>query len=68
MEFKDTYSWLTRIRLCWTVLTTGRHNPKDYKTRDEEKQWQICRQRDRELASAIRPRTDTHIDDRYMEQ
>ena len=51
-------SWRNRIKLCWSVLTTGTYNPKDYKTIHEEEQWAICRQRDEEMNACIRPRTN----------
>ena len=55
---KDKLSWISRLKLCWFILSKG--TTKDlplYRTRHEEEQWKICRQRDKELAAACRPRT-----------
>ena len=50
-------SWITRLRLCWTVLTKGAYNTKMYRTRHAQRQWDMCRQRDKELQRTCRPRS-----------
>ena len=57
---KNKLGWWTRIKLCWSVLTTGAYNPKDYRTRDAQKQWDICQKRQAEMDACIQPRTETH--------
>ena len=53
----DKLGWLTRIKLCWVVLTKGKFNPAEYRTRYMQEQWDICRKRDAEMNACIRPRT-----------
>jgi len=55
----DKFSWLTRLKFCWTLLTRGTYNPKDYKTIHEQKEWDACRKRDKEMNKCVRPRTNT---------
>ena len=65
----DKLSWITRIKLCWTVLTTGKYNPKEYKTKHEDEQWQICQKRLKEMQATIRPRSEfTCTDPNDIEQ
>ena len=54
---KHELSWKNRLKLCWAVLTTGKYNPSDYKTIHEQEQWDLCRQRDKEMNACTRPRT-----------
>jgi hypothetical protein len=54
---KEKMSFWTRIRLCWTVLTTGAHNPTNYLSRHAVKQLKICQKREKEMQLACRPRT-----------
>ena len=54
---KDKLSWLTRLRLCWEVFTRGQYDPRDYRTRHQEQQWQICEERRKEMEKCTRPRT-----------
>lgn len=54
----DKLGWWTRIRLCWTVLTKGEYDPTQYRTRLAQEQWDICRQRDKEMNACARPRTE----------
>ena len=55
----DRLGWITRLKLCWSVLIKGTYDPKEYRTREAQKQWDLCRRRDKEMASTIRPRTET---------
>ena len=55
---EDKLAWITRLSLCWTVLTKGKYNPKDYKTKHEEKQFRICQKRLKEMQACVRPRTE----------
>ena len=52
---KDKLSWRTRLRLFWDVFTKGKYDPRDYKTINEEEQWQRCEKMRKDLASAERP-------------
>jgi len=61
-------SWITRLRLCWTVLTKGVYNKNMYKTRYMQRQWDICRERDKEMQKGCRPRTNYNDDSEFMEQ
>ena len=65
---RDKMSWGTRIKLCWQVLTKGTHNPELYRTRHAQEQWDICRQRDKEMNECNRPRTPIHYADELLEQ
>ena len=56
---KHKLSWWTRIKLCWAVLTKGKYDHTQYRTRHMQKQWDTCRQRDIEMAATCRPRTHT---------
>ena len=61
-------SWITRLRLCWTVLTKGVYNTKMYRTRHAQQQWDACRQRDIELQKGCRPRTSFKTRSEFMDQ
>lgn len=50
--------WITRIKLCWRVLTRGTYDPDKYRTRHAQKQWRTCEQRRRDLDATIRPKRD----------
>jgi hypothetical protein len=65
---KDTLSWATRIRLCWDVLVKGIFKREHYKTIHEQEQWDICRQRDKEMNATTRPRTYIGYGDPHDEQ
>ena len=52
---KDKLSWRTRLRLFWDVFTRGKCDSRDYKTINEEEQWQRCEKMRKDLASAERP-------------
>ena len=64
----DKLSWRTRAKLCWSVLTKGKYDPRDYKTIRQQEQWDICEQRRRDLEGGHRPREPFPYDDDYMEQ
>ena len=58
MKAKDKLRWVTRLKLCWFILTKGTTEGLPlHRTKREEEQWNICRQRDKELEAASRPRT-----------
>jgi hypothetical protein len=65
---KDKLSFLTRIKLCWEVLTRGEYDPRNYRTRHLEKQWQICEKRRKELEACTRPRTEYAPRDDWLGQ
>ena len=65
---KNKFSFLTRIRLCWVVLTTGKYDTRDYKAIHEEEQWEICEKRRKELAASCRPRGPFPYSDPLDEQ
>ena len=64
---KHLLSWPTRLKLCWDVLVKGKFESTHYKTKHEQEQWEICRQRDREMDACKRPRTRP-LGDPYDEQ
>ena len=64
---QEKMSLRTRLRLCWTVLVKGTYDPKNYKTRHAQKQWNTCEQRRKDLEVSCRPRTDC-ADSEYMDQ
>ncbi len=68
MKDKHRFSWKTKLRLCWDVMTRGRHDLRDYKTIHEEEQWEICQKRQAEMDACIRPRTEFNYDDDLLEQ
>jgi len=68
MKYEDKLGWITRLKLCWSVLVKGTFIPEDYKTRHYQRQWDICRQRDKEMQEACRKRTRYTSDSEYMEQ
>jgi len=58
MGDKNKLAWSSRLKLCWFILSKGTTIDLPlYRTRHEEEQWNICRQRDKELEAASRPRT-----------
>ena len=63
----DKLSYATRIKLCWEVLTRGKYDPRNYKTRHQEEQWQNCEKRREEMESYTRPRTEK-IDSDWLGQ
>lgn len=65
---RDTLSWPTRLKLCWDVLVKGKFERGHYKTIHEQEQWDICRQREKEMNSNIRPRTYIDFKDPNDEQ
>ena len=54
----DKLSWINRLKLCFVVMFKGKYNSKDYKSRRQEEQWKICRQREAEIDAYTRPRTE----------
>ena len=68
MKDKHRFSWKTKLRLCWDVMTRGRYDPRDYKTIHEEEQWEICEKRRDEMDACKRPRTEFHYTDDFLEQ
>jgi len=65
---KNSFSWMTRIRLCWNVFTRGKYDSRDYKTIHEEKQWKICEKRREELTVSCRSREPFTYRDELDEQ
>tara|TARA_Y100000310_G_C20486042_1_gene716902 strand:- start:706 stop:909 length:204 start_codon:yes stop_codon:yes gene_type:complete len=65
---KNKLSFTNRIKLCWNVLIKGKYNPKDYKTTQEQEQWEICEKRRKEMQAHSRSRTDFHHKDELFEQ
>ena len=55
---EDKMSLWTRARLCWAVLTEGEFNPRNYRSRRAQKQWEICEQRRKDMEVESRPSTD----------
>ena len=41
------------------MLITGTYDPNNYRTIRAQQQWDICRLRDKEMNTCIRPRTET---------
>lgn len=64
---KEKMSFWTRIRFCWTVLTTGAYNPMNYLSRHAARELATCKQREKELQAACRPRTNVG-ESEYMSQ
>ena len=64
---KEKMSFWTRIRFCWTVLTRGAYDPRDYMSRHAAKELKICQQREKEMQAATRPRTEV-TESEYMGQ
>jgi hypothetical protein len=54
---KNKMSFWTRIKLCWKALMHGTYEPAEYRTRDAQKQWEICERRRRDLGKTIRRAT-----------
>ena len=65
---KHNFSWKTRLRLCWDVLTKGKYDSRDYRTIHQQEQWELCEQRRKELIASTRPRSEFNCDSEYMEQ
>ena len=65
---KDRLSWSTRLRLCWNVLTKGKYNWREYRTRHDEEQWLICEQRREEMDACVRERRPFPYSKEEMEQ
>ena len=61
-------SWSSRLKLCWNVLTRGVYNPEDYKSKEEQRRWDSCRKRDKEMNACIRPRTEVGENEYGIEQ
>ena len=68
MSRKDKFSWVTRLKLCWSVLTKGKCNLEDYRTIHQQEQFEVCEKRRGELAGSARPRTEFRYVDGNMEQ
>ena len=64
----DKLGWITRLKLCWVVLTKGTYNPAEYRTKHAQKQWDICRERDRDMNAAVRPRVDDCPESEFGDQ
>ena len=64
----DKLSWKTRMRLCWEVFTRGKYDPRDYRTIQEQGQWERCEQMRKDLASSCRPRVPFSDRNDTMEQ
>jgi hypothetical protein len=57
MKDGNKLSWKTRLKLCWTVLSQGEYAPEDYRTINEQNQWEICEQMRKDLQKCVQPRT-----------
>ncbi len=68
MMDKTKLSWRTRLKLCWNVLTKGKYNWREYRTRLEEEQWLICEQRREEMDACVRERRPFPYSKEEMEQ
>ena len=68
MTDKDKFSWVTRLRICWCVLLSGNCDLKKYKTIHEQKEWDICRERDREMNACVRKRSSFPYEHQEDEQ
>jgi len=68
MSRKDKFSWVTRLKLCWGVLTKGKCDFGDYRTVRQQERFEICEKRRKELAGTMRPRKEFRYLDGDMEQ